>query len=189
MRRLTSFVALAGTLALGACVATPPTGPNVMALPPQGKDLTAFQQDDAGCRQYAWQQIGGQSPAMAAQQSTVNSAILGTAVGAAAGAALGAASGNPGAGAAIGAASGLVVGSASGVGAGQVSSANAQQAYDIAYAQCMTAKGNTVSMAATAPVYPYRAYAYPYPLVYAYPYPYPYPYVQFEYGWGSRYWR
>jgi hypothetical protein len=41
------------------------------------------------------------------------------------------------------------------------------------YAQCMTAKGDTVTRA-SYPAYPAYAYAYPYPYPYGYPYAYPY---------------
>jgi len=69
---------------------------------------------------------------------------VGTVVGAAAGAVIGTATGNPGAGAAIGAGSGLVLGSASGVQASAASGAALQSRYDMAYLQCMYAKGNQV---------------------------------------------
>lgn len=39
--------------ALCACAVAPPTGPLVMALPPVGKSLAVFGQDDAQCRNYA----------------------------------------------------------------------------------------------------------------------------------------
>ncbi len=38
--------------ALGGCVAVPPTGTTTVAMPGTGKDLAAFQQDDAICREY-----------------------------------------------------------------------------------------------------------------------------------------
>ena len=67
---------------------------------------------------------------------------MGTLLGAGLGAAIGAATGNPGVGAAIGAGSGLMLGTAGGANAGQLSGREAQQRYDIAYQQCMYAKGN-----------------------------------------------
>ena len=91
MRRIISFAALAAPIALGACVVPPPAGPTVLAMPPQGKPLEAFQQDDATCRGWATQQTGGVQPAQAATDSAVGSAVVGTALGAAAGAAIGAA--------------------------------------------------------------------------------------------------
>jgi len=60
------------------------------------------------------------------------------------GAAIGAASGNPGTGAAIGAGTGLLGGTAVGAGSGQAYGWEAQRRYDIAYQQCMYAKGNQI---------------------------------------------
>src|SRR5271166_170859 len=56
-----SFPVLLGALALGACAVTPPQGPAVVALPPQGKDLAQFQQEDTTCRGYAQQQLASGS--------------------------------------------------------------------------------------------------------------------------------
>jgi hypothetical protein len=127
---------------LGAC-ATVPTGPSVMVLPGGGKSFEQFQADDAQCRQWAFQQTGT-SPSQAVNESGVTSAAIGTLLGAAAGAAIGAAAGNPALGAAAGAGGGLLFGSASGFGAAQYSGAAVQQRYDIAYQQCMYAKGNQI---------------------------------------------
>ena len=185
MRRMPS-IALLGTLALGACTVAPPAGPSAMALPGKDKSFEAFQQDDASCRQYASVQIGGGSPAEAANQSMVGSAAVGTVVGAAAGAALGAAAGNPALGAAAGAGAGLLGGTAVGANAAASSGASMQHRYDMAYMQCMYGHGNSV------PTTPTAASAYPYPYPYAYPAypgyyypaaPYPSGYVSF--GWGG----
>jgi Glycine-zipper domain len=127
---------------LGAC-ATVPSGPTVMVLPGGGKSFEQFQADDGLCRQWAAQQAGT-SPGQAASQSGVTSAIIGTALGAAAGAAIGAAVGNPALGAAAGAGGGLLFGSAAGVNAAGYSSSAVQQRYDVAYQQCMFAKGNQI---------------------------------------------
>ena len=70
----------------------PPTGPTVLAVPPEGKALAQFQQEEANCRNYAFNQIGI-SPAEGANRSAAGSAVAGTALGAAAGALLGAAGG------------------------------------------------------------------------------------------------
>jgi hypothetical protein len=171
MRRVTVLVGLLSTVALSACAVAPPQGPDVVAMPGQGKDFTVFQQDDMACRQYASAQTGGVSAAQAGTNSAVGSAVLGTALGAAAGAALGSVGGAVGAGAAIGGATGLLAGSAIGAGNAQASEAGMQQRYDVSYAQCMTAHGNSVQ----APPPSYAA-SYPYP--YAYPPPPPY------YGYG-----
>ncbi|HXX58706.1 MAG TPA: YMGG-like glycine zipper-containing protein, partial [Thermodesulfovibrionales bacterium] len=132
---------------LGGC-ATLPTGPSVMVLPPQDKPFEVFQAEDASCRQWAAQQIGI-SPQETANQNTAQGAAGGALVGAGLGAAIGAASGAAGVGAAIGAASGLLVGSAAGYNAGQASGWEAQRRYDIAYQQCMYAKGNLIPGAVT----------------------------------------
>jgi outer membrane lipoprotein SlyB len=134
---------------VSAC-ATVPTGPSVMVLPGAGKPFDQFQLDDTVCRQFAQQRIGV-APGQAATQSAVNTAALGTAIGAAAGAAIGAATGHPGVGAAVGAGGGLLTGTAAGAQAGAVSSGALQQRYDIAYVQCMYAKGDQVPGVAAAP--------------------------------------
>jgi hypothetical protein len=138
---------MVGCLGCGICAcATVPSGPSVMVLPGTGKSFEAFQQDDALCRDWAFQRIGV-SPSQHANQTAVTGAAVGTAAGAAAGAAIGAAAGNPGAGAAIGAGSGLLVGSAAGLSQGESSRLSLQQRYDIAFMQCMYAKGNQIPVA------------------------------------------
>ncbi len=137
-----SVLAMLLLLMVGGC-ATMPTGPSVMVLPPPGKSFEQFQADDASCRQWAAQQSGA-SPQEVANQNTATGAVAGTAIGAGLGAAIGAAAGNAGAGAAIGAATGLLAGTASGANAGQAYGWRAQRQYDMAYVQCMYAKGNEV---------------------------------------------
>lgn len=139
-RSIFLFLVLFG---LGGC-ATLPTGPSVMVLPPAEKPFEEFQADDAICRQFAYQSVGGVTGQQAAQNAAVSSAVVGTAVGAGAGALIGSASGNLGAGAAIGAGSGLILGSAAGAGYASGSYYELQRRYDIAYMQCMHAKGNLI---------------------------------------------
>ncbi len=141
MCRFLMFLLLVTSLA--AC-ATIPTGPSVMVLPGTGKSFEQFRIDDALCRQFAYEQVGGVTAQQAAQNQAVSSAVIGTALGAAAGAAIGSASGETGAGAAIGAGSGLIIGSAAGTGYATESYYEAQQRYDYAYLQCMYAKGNRI---------------------------------------------
>jgi len=133
---------LAAELLLAACVKVP-TGPNVMVLPGNGKDFEQFQADDAVCRQWAEQQSGVVTP-QAATNTTATGAAIGTALGAASGAAIGAAAGNPAAGAAAGAGIGLVGGTAAGANQAAAEQWTVQQRYDIAYMQCMYAKGNQI---------------------------------------------
>jgi outer membrane lipoprotein SlyB len=164
---------LASILALGACAASQPAGPSVLALPGKDKSFPQFQADDANCRNYAQSMIGPRTPAQAGTNAAVGSAAVGTALGAAAGALIGSTVGQVGAGAAIGAGSGLLVGSAVGASNAQASSGDLQQRYDISYMQCMTGNGENIQAAALpAPAY---AYAAPYP--YAYPYYAPAPVV------------
>ncbi|HVC12382.1 MAG TPA: YMGG-like glycine zipper-containing protein [Burkholderiales bacterium] len=134
--------ALAATLLLGACASVPPSGPSVMVLPGSGKTFDQFRMDDYTCRQFASSQIGGATAEQASTNSGLKSAAIGAGVGAVAGALLG---GHEGAG--QGAAAGLVVGSVAGAGTAESSSYTLQQRYDIAYQQCMYAKGNQVPIA------------------------------------------
>jgi hypothetical protein len=138
-RGLLVFVAV---LVFGGC-ATVPTGPSVMVLPPPGKPFEAFQADDAVCRQWAAQQVGA-GPSETTNQTLVNGAVLGTIMGAGLGAAIGAASGDAGVGAAIGAASGLIGGTAIASEPAYGAGWEVQRRYDIAYQQCMYAKGNQI---------------------------------------------
>jgi hypothetical protein len=138
-------IALILALLVSGC-ASVPTGPSVMVMPGTGKSFETFQTDDAVCRQWAGQQIGT-TPGKAATESTVGGAAIGTLVGAAAGAALGAAAGNPAVGAAAGAGVGLLGGTAVGAGRAEAYGGSVQRRYDMAYTQCMYAKGNQVPMA------------------------------------------
>ncbi len=181
------------TLALGAC-ATQPAGPTVAVMPAANKNFDAFQQDQYACTSYASQQVGGQ--AQQANDQGVGGAVLGTVLGAGLGAAAGG-----GVGAAIGAASGAVVGSGAGAQYSGYAGYGIQQRYNIAYAQCMAAKGNqvpTTQAAYGAPAggysdaayYPYYGYGYaPYGYYGYYPYgywPYGYGYgLGFGWGWGG----
>ena len=140
-RKIIVFLFLA-LLVMGGC-ATIPRGPSVMVLPPPGKPFELFQAEDAICRQWAAQQIG-QSAQETVNQNTAAGAVAGTAIGAGLGAAIGSASGHAGSGAAIGAASGLFLGTTAGADSARVYGWEAQRRYDIAYMQCMYAKGNQI---------------------------------------------
>lgn len=129
---------LLSTCILIACVNLP-TGPSVMALPGSGKNFDQFRQDDNECREYAYQQIEGNTPRQSSRTSGVEGAVIGAGMGAAAGAAIGG-----GEGAAIGAGIGLLTGALFGT-SNATSSANiSQQRYDNSYIPCMYAKGHHV---------------------------------------------
>jgi OmpA family protein len=146
---------------LGAC-ATVPTGPSVMVLPGSSKSFEQFQTDDGLCRQWAQQQTGT-TTGKAASNSATTGAVVGTAVGAAAGAALGAAAGNPAVGAAAGAGVGLLGGTAVGAGQAQGAYHSVQQRYNMAYMQCMYAKGNQIPVARGSVAPGYSSHATPPP--------------------------
>jgi hypothetical protein len=137
-----SFLFFAVLVVLVGC-ATVPTGPSVMVLPTPGKPFEVFQAEDASCKLWASQQIGVTAQ-QTVNQNTAAGAVGGTLLGAGLGAAVGAASGNPGTGAAIGAGSGLLAGTAVGASSGQAYGWEAQRRYDMAYMQCMYAKGNQI---------------------------------------------
>lgn len=139
------WLPMATVVLLSAC-ATVPSGPSVMVLPGTRKTFEQFREDEAVCRQYAQEAVGQTTPGQAATDSAAQSAVTGTVLGAAAGALIGAASGQPASGAAIGAGSGLLLGSAAGSNAAWMSASAVQRRYDIAYLQCMYAKGNQVPM-------------------------------------------
>ena len=146
-------------LVLGGC-AVMPSGPNVMVLPGPTKSFDQFQADQASCNAYAQNMLGGAQ--QNADNAAVGSAIVGSALGAAAGAIIGSATGQAGQGAAIGAGTGLLFGGASGASTYGYSQYDAQRRYDMAYAQCMYARGNQL---------PGRAVAYRGPAVSPYPPP------------------
>jgi len=127
------------SIAVVGC-ATMPVGPSVMVLPAPWKPFEVFQAEDTICRQWAAQQAG--PPGEAVTQNTALGSVTGATVGAALGAALGSASGHAGTGAAIGAGAGLLGGTAVGANLDQAAASTAQRRYDMAYQQCMYAKGN-----------------------------------------------
>lgn len=139
MFRVKTVALLATPLMLAACV-TAPTAPSVMVLPGTGKTFDQFRIDDANCRNYAYQSIGGPASNQQATDKAVAGALIGTVVGAAAGAAIG---GNS-RGTAVGAGTGLLFGTAAGSNAGYSTGYGQQRLYDNAYVQCMYASGNRV---------------------------------------------
>jgi len=151
-----SSLALLPVLALGACTVAPPTGPSVVAMPGQGKSFAQFQQDDAYCRNYAFNRnADAGAKAADATNNTKTTAIAGTLIGAAAGAALGSLGGNVGAGAAIGAGAGLLGGASVAGGNAQGAADSLQGQYDVSYAQCMVGNGETIQQPPAPPAVVY----------------------------------
>ena len=134
-----SLVVLSTIILAASGCASLPNGPSVMVLPGTGVTFDRFRNDDVICQQYASFQVGGTTANEAAMKSGATSAVAGTALGAAAGAAI-----DGGSGAAIGAGSGLVAGSLVGTSAASGSMSAVQDRFDIAYIQCMYAKGHQV---------------------------------------------
>ncbi|MDB5936699.1 MAG: glycine zipper family protein [Massilia sp.] len=126
-----------------------PVGPTIAAMPAPGKPFEAFIADDQMCRNWAAASVG---PAgRAANDQMVTATVAGALLGAAAGALGG--NGND-------AAAGAAIGTALGAGAGSNISAgtawSAQRRYDIAYQQCMYARGNVIPGYYPYPVPPPR---------------------------------
>lgn len=139
MKNLIIAAALLGILA--GCT-TIPNGPSVAVMPAPGKPFDVFVAEDRECRQFAQQSIGT-SANQAATESAEKSIAVGTAIGAVAGTLL---SGNRN-GAGSGAAVGMLGGASVGSDAARYSGYEAQRRYDIAYQQCMYAKGNQIPRA------------------------------------------
>jgi hypothetical protein len=139
MKRSRVAIVVASVL-LAGCVSVP-TGPSTLALPGSKRTFDDFQRDDAGCRQYASDVIGGATAASAQTDSAARSLVAGAAIGAMIGAAV-----SGGHGAAVGAGVGGAAGSIAGLGASEVSGSEAQRRYDNAYTQCMYGKGHRVAV-------------------------------------------
>ncbi len=162
MTRLTTLMvsmSCAALMLLAGCAAPTPTGPTITAVPPAGRSLTLFQNQDYSCRNYAQQVVAYPAATQNSQGNGIATAAIGTGLGAAAGALFGAVGGNAGAGAAIGAGVGLLGGSAVAAGQTQRKTESLQQIYNNAYAQCMTSQGNGI-VPGSGYGYPPPAYGY-----------------------------
>ena len=178
MRNFLKFSTLAMAGGLAACAVAPPTAPTLAAMPGAGKNFDQFQADDASCRGFASSRMPGNATQVS-QQNSVGTAVGGAALGAGAGALIGSSVAAVGTGAAIGAGVGLLAGTAIAADNAGGSAYALQQTYNVAYAQCMSAKGDQVPNPNSFA--PGGAY-------YGYPYPYYYGYPGFAYygGWGWR---
>lgn len=136
MKRLILSAALISSLV--ACVSAP-TGPTIAVMPREGKPFEVFQQEDQVCRSFAADAIKDSSNA--ALKDAATSVAIAAALGAAAGAVIG---GGSHTGVGTGAGIGLLGGSAIGAMNASGKENQAQTQYNIAYQQCMYAKGNQV---------------------------------------------
>lgn len=123
--------------------AHPPLAPSVPVMPGPGKPFDLFVQEEDDCRNFARNRVGV-SPGDQANTDMVTDAAVGTVVGAAAGTAIGGITGHPGTGAIVGAGAGLIEGTAIGANSGYMDSWSLQRRYDVAYEQCMYARGNQI---------------------------------------------
>ena len=138
MIKTVRYFILLQSFLLVACVSFP-TGPSLMALPGTGKSFEQFRNDDRYCQQFAYEQVGGETPNQAAVSSGVSTAIVGAGLGATAGAVIGG-----GQGALIGAGTGLAAGGLVGSETAGSAGSYAQQRYDMSYVQCMYGMGHRV---------------------------------------------
>ena len=133
--RMAALAAISTATLLAGC-ASQPLGPTVPVMPAQGKSMDAFQRDEDYCEQYADGRATGRLKQ--ANDDELKRGVIGAALGAG----LGALAGNT-KGAVAGGIIGGLIGSSSEAGYDQH---RVQRTYDIAYAQCMEAKGNNVGM-------------------------------------------
>lgn len=131
------------SLLMAAC-AQMPVGPSVAVMPGPYKPFDVFTQDDEMCRGWAAHSIG-----IPGNEAAAKAFIASTAVGTALGALVGAAAGGDRA-VGSGAAAGAAMGAMAGTGSSAAVAWSEQRRYDIAYSQCMYARGNVV------PQYGYR---------------------------------
>jgi len=137
MRKVLSGISSVTALAVLAGCAMQPVGPTISVFPAPYKPFDVFLADQDECQGYAASRVAG--GAQAANNRALGAAAVGTALGLALGAATG-----DGRAASFGAAGGAAVGTAVGASESDQANFSLQRRYDIAYAQCMYAKGNQV---------------------------------------------
>ena len=136
--RATKFVIIGvGTCMLLSGCAHEPIGPTIAVIPAPNKPFRVFQRDKVRCVRYADQLVAG--GAQAANNRALETGAVATGLGALLGAVVG--GGN---GAGVGAVTGAVLGTAVGADSSQRDQYRLQSRYDIAYSQCMYAKGDQV---------------------------------------------
>lgn len=132
----------AAALLLSACATRGPLGPHVTVMPAPGKPFDQFRAEDRECRQYAQESIGNE-PGKASDEAMAKSAVVGGLIGAAVGSAMGGRHDNT----AFGAGVGVLAGATAGASEGRITANDLQRRYDVAYSQCMYAKGNQLPQA------------------------------------------
>jgi hypothetical protein len=138
--------ALLPVLLLGACASPMPPGPHVTVMPAPGKPFEQFRMEDQECRNYAQSSIGTE-PAKASNETVAQSAVVGGLIGAA----IGSAMGGRHDGTAMGASMGVLAGTSAGASQSSRTAYDLQRRYDVAYSQCMYAKGNQLPQAGYQP--------------------------------------
>jgi hypothetical protein len=136
MKRIRVTILAGSSLLLLAACATTPSGPMIPVMPGPQKSPAAFNADQVTCERYADDVVQGR--VQMANNHQVTNGVVGGAIGAGIGAA---AAHNAGKGALIGGAIGALIGSTAGAGYEQGA---VQRRYDMAYASCMTSRGNEV---------------------------------------------
>ena len=137
-----TLLALLPVLLLAACASPMPPGPHVTVMPAPGKPFEQFRMEDQECRNYAQSAIGT-DPGKASNETMVQSAVVGGLIGAVVGSALGGRHD----GTAMGAGMGVLAGTSAGASQGSRTANDLQRRYDVAYSQCMYAKGNQLPQA------------------------------------------
>jgi hypothetical protein len=135
------------TIALASGCATEPMGPAARVMPAQGKPFEVFAAEQATCKQFAQSEVGG--GAMLSNLQELGAAALSTALGAGMGAAI--PIHNHARGAEIGGSLGAMTGTMLASRGAARDQQGLQGRYDLAYTQCMYARGNQVAAAAPGP--------------------------------------
>jgi hypothetical protein len=130
------LIAIAAVV-LSGC-ATSPLGPTTVVMPAPGKPFEVFAQDQSMCKQYAGSEVDG--GATTANLKEFGTAAITTALGAGLGAAI-----HGGRGAEIGGGAGALGGAALAANGSARDQNTLQGRYNVAYTQCMYARGNQVA--------------------------------------------
>jgi hypothetical protein len=136
MYRVPVTMGLLAAALLNGC-ATQPMGPTAHVMPSPGKPFEVFAQDQATCKQFAAGEVDG--GATMSNLKEFGTAAVSTVLGAGLGAAV-----RGGRGAEVGSSVGAIGGSAMAAHGSSRDQAGLQGRYDLAYTQCMYARGNQI---------------------------------------------